>query len=103
MIDLFLIIAMVSAGVFMGAFFFVGLMWTIQTGFGMRHPGVWFLGSLVLRCSLTLLALYLISDGKWERVLLCLAGFIIARIILSRFYQIPHPPPKVTGDAENES
>jgi F1F0 ATPase subunit 2 len=45
----------------------------------------WFLGSLLLRTGIVLTGFYFVSGGHWDRLLTCLLGFIIARIIVTRF------------------
>jgi F1F0 ATPase subunit 2 len=40
----------------------------------------WFFGSLLLRMSIALAGFYFVSGGQWERLLLCLVGFVIARL-----------------------
>jgi hypothetical protein len=34
--------------------------------------------------SLTLAGFYLVSGGHWERLLLCLLGFVMARLLVTR-------------------
>jgi F1F0 ATPase subunit 2 len=46
---------------------------------------LWFFSSLILRLGITLFVIYYISRNHWERILICLLGFIIARIIIVRF------------------
>jgi F1F0 ATPase subunit 2 len=68
-----------AAGGALGAIFFAGLWWTVRKGVSSRHPALWFLGSLLLRMSLVLTGFYSVSGGHWDRLLLCLLGFIMAR------------------------
>jgi F1F0 ATPase subunit 2 len=70
------------AGVLLGTIFFGGLWWTIRKGLSSRQPALWFLGSLLLRMSITLVGFYFVSGGHWERLLLCLLGFVIARFVV---------------------
>jgi F1F0 ATPase subunit 2 len=46
--------------------------------------GALFLGSLLLRTSIALAGFYFVSGGHWERLLACLLGFVIARLIVTR-------------------
>ncbi len=71
------------AGVLLGAIFFGGLWWTVRKGLSSRRPSLWFLGSLLLRTGIVLAGFYLISDGRWKRLLACLLGFFIARFIVT--------------------
>ncbi|MDA3878655.1 MAG: ATP synthase subunit I [Halothiobacillus sp.] len=67
------------AGVGLGAVFYGGLWWTVCRGLASPKPALWFIGSLLLRTGVTLGGFYLVSDGLWQRLLLCLLGFVIAR------------------------
>jgi F1F0 ATPase subunit 2 len=81
-----LVLALVT-GVLLGAMFFGGLWWTIQKGVSFKQPALWFFGSLLLRTSITLAGFYFIARGHWERLLLCLLGFVMARLIVTRLTQ----------------
>ena len=68
-----------AAGVLLGAIFFGGLWWTVRKGVSSKQPALWFFGSLLLRMSIALAGFYFVSGGHWERLLLCLLGFVMAR------------------------
>ena len=70
------------AGAMFGAMFFGGLWWTVRKGLASPQSALWFTGSLPLRMSLALAGMYLVSGGHWERLLLCLLGFVMARLIV---------------------
>ena len=74
----------VVAGALLGVIFFGGLWWTVRKGVSAKHPALWFVGSLLLRMSITLTGFYFVAGGHWERLLMCLLGFIIARFIVTR-------------------
>ena len=73
-----------TAGVLLGAMFFGGLWWTIQKVVSSNHPALWSFGSLLLRTSVTLAGFYFIAHDHWERLLACLLGFVMARLIVIR-------------------
>ncbi len=73
-----------AAGVLLGAIFFGGLWWTVRKGVASRRPGLWFLGSLLLRTLFTLAGFYLAGRGHGERLLTCLLGFLVARLVVTR-------------------
>jgi len=75
--------AMVT-GVLLGVMFFGGLWWTVRKGFSSKQPALWFFGSLLLRISIALGGFYFVSGGHWERLLVCLLGFVLARLIVTR-------------------
>ena len=66
-------------GVLLGGVFFGGLWWTVRKGFGSKQAALWILGSLLVRTSIVLIGFYLIAGSHWERLLVCLLGFLIAR------------------------
>ena len=72
------------AGLLLGGIFFGGLWWTVRKSVSSQRPALWLLPSLLLRMSITLAGFYFVSDGHWQRWLLCLLGFIMARLILTR-------------------
>jgi len=77
------------AGVLLGAFFFGGLWWTVQRGLSSKRPAIWFFGSLLLRTSTAVAGFYFASGGHWERLLICLFGFFIARRVVIRLTKLP--------------
>jgi F1F0 ATPase subunit 2 len=70
------------AGLALGAFFFGGLWWTVRKGAPSKQPALWFFGSLLLRMSITLAGFYFIGRGHWQRLMACLVGFVLARLIV---------------------
>ena len=86
-----LVLALVT-GVLLGAMFFGGLWWTVQKGVSSKRPALWFFGSLLLRTSIALAGFYFIARGHWERLLVCLLGFVIARLIVTRLTRAAEKP-----------
>jgi F1F0 ATPase subunit 2 len=72
------------AGVLLGGVFFGGLWWTVRKALYSPLPAVWFLGSLLLRMGITLAGFYLVGQGDWRRLVTCLAGFVMARLVVMR-------------------
>ena len=70
-------------GVFLGAIFFGGLWWTVQKGLTSKWSALWFFGSLLLRTSIVLVGFYYVARGHWQRLLVCLLGFILARLAVT--------------------
>jgi F1F0 ATPase subunit 2 len=84
------ILALVLAvGVLIGAVFFGGLWWTVRKSASSRRPSLLFMGSLLLRMTVTISGFYLVSRGDWRRLLICLVGFQIARIAVMRLTGAP--------------
>lgn len=83
-----LVLAVVS-GFFLGTLFFGGLWWTVRKGMSAKQPALLFLGSTVLRAVVTVAGFYVVSDGHWQQMLACLAGFTVARFVVMRFSGAP--------------
>jgi F1F0 ATPase subunit 2 len=82
--DILTLILALMAGLILGGFFFGGLWWTVQKGLTSKYGGFWFLGSMLVRTGVVVAGFYFISGGIWQRLVACLAGFIIARFITLR-------------------
>jgi len=68
------------AGTVLGAVFFGGLWWTTRKGIASACPAIWFTGSLLLRMSIALTGFYFVAANHWPRLLVCLLGFVTARL-----------------------
>ena len=77
------------AGVLLGAFFFGGLWWTIRSSSPSQWSGMLFSASLLLRMAIAVTGFYLVSHGEWRKLVACLAGFLLARIAVTRLIRIP--------------
>ena len=82
MSNFLLLLMALAAGVFLGIIFFGGLWWTVRRGMASPRPGLWFLGSMVARTSIALVGFYLVSAGDWQRLIICLVGFVLARLLV---------------------
>jgi F1F0 ATPase subunit 2 len=82
-----LVVAWLGGGA-LGAIFFGGLWWTVRKGVSSQRPALWFLCSPPLRLSIALAGFYFVSDGHWERLLLCLFGFLLARFAAARLTRL---------------
>lgn len=85
-----------AAGLVLGATFFGGLYWTVRHGVSSRSPALWFFGSLVVRMSVALAGFYVVSDGHWQRLVACLLGFVLARLVVT---WLTRPPGQETSPA----
>ena len=79
-----MLLGILLAGWVLGLLFYGGLWLTTSRVLRSRHPVLWVLGGFVLRMALVLPALYWLSDARWERLLVCVAGFLIARPLVIR-------------------
>jgi F1F0 ATPase subunit 2 len=91
------------AGLLLGGIFFGGLWWTVRKGVSAKWPAMLFLGSLLLRTAVAVAGFYVVGAGHWQRLLVCLLGFVIARFIVTRLVGLPaehlDAPAKEVGHA----
>lgn len=79
-------------GGMIGVMFFGGLWWTVQKALSSTRPALWFFSSWLLRMSLALTGFHLVAGGHWQRLLICLLGFVMARPVVTRLTQYSVPP-----------
>ncbi|MEO6873467.1 MAG: ATP synthase subunit I [Opitutaceae bacterium] len=89
MSETFVLILAGTAGVGLGAIFFGGLWWTVRRGVASAQPALWFLGSALVRTAVALAGFYFVSGGQWRRLVVCLVGFIAARLVVARLTRPP--------------
>ena len=77
------------AGGGLGAIFFGGLWWTVRHGVSSQRPALWFFVSLLLRTGIALAGFYFVSGRDWERLIACLVGFVVARLMVTWFTRLP--------------
>jgi F1F0 ATPase subunit 2 len=77
------------AGAVLGTIFFAGLWWTIQRGVSSKQPAVLFFFSLLLRTGIALTGFYFVARGDWRRLLACLLGFFLARLLVTWLIRTP--------------
>jgi F1F0 ATPase subunit 2 len=80
----FMVLAFI-AGSALGILFFGGLWFTVKKAVAAKVPALWILSSFFLRISITLIGFYFVSSGNWKRLLVCVAGFIVARFFVIHF------------------
>ena len=95
-----LVLALVT-GLLLGVVFFGGLWWTVRKGVSSKQPALWFFGSLLLRTSIALAGFYFIACGHWERLLVCLLGFVMARLIVTRLTRAAEEPTSLAQEASH--
>jgi F1F0 ATPase subunit 2 len=86
------LLLVLGTGVLLGTIFFGGLWWTIQKGVSSKRPALWFSGSLLLRTSIAMAGFFFIARGHSERLLVCLVGFVSARLIVMRLTRAAEEP-----------
>lgn len=74
------------AGVLLGSMFFAGLWWTVQKAVSSKQPGILFAGSFMGRTILALGGFYFVGGGNWSRLVACLVGFVLGRMLVKRLF-----------------
>jgi F1F0 ATPase subunit 2 len=87
--DIVILLLSGMAGTALGGVFFGGLWWTVRIGLTVRHPALWFLASLLVRMSALLAGLYLVGGRHWDRLVACLIGFVLGRLIVTGLTRLP--------------
>ena len=84
-----------AAGLLLGAFFFGVLWWTVIRGVSSPRPALWFFTSMLLRMSVTLPGFCFVGGEDWRRWLVCLLGFVLARLAVKWVTRPPVEPHNV--------
>lgn len=101
--ETFVLITVLVSGVAIGILFFGSLWWTVHKGVSSRLPELWFFFSPVIRVSMVLAGFYFVTGGNWLRLLLCLTGFVVARIIVMLFTRTRQDPTSRITEASHAS
>jgi F1F0 ATPase subunit 2 len=92
-----------AAGVLLGLVFFGGLWWTIRKCLSSPYPALWFLGSQLLRTTIVLAGFFLVARGDWRKLLACVAGFVLARLIGTQLSHWANRPASLQQEAGHAS
>ena len=72
----------IFGGIFLGVLFFGGLWFTVRKGLNSKKPALIFMGSLIIRMGIVVMGFYYVGANSWQKMLACLGGFLIARIVI---------------------
>ncbi len=70
-------------GFVLGVFFYAGLWWTTRRVMIDAWSPLWFIASFLLRTVVVITGFYLVATPDWQNMLMCLLGFLIARLVVS--------------------
>ena len=84
------LVSVFAVGLALGAGYATMLWITVRRLPRMRYPAIELPVSAALRVVLPLAGLYLVMDGRWERLLIGLSGFVVARLIATRLAVRPN-------------
>ena len=68
-------------GALLGAFYLWALWMTTRRITTARRPALLMMASLLVRMAVLLGGFWLISDGRWERLVAALGGYLLARVV----------------------
>jgi F1F0 ATPase subunit 2 len=66
----------------LGIFYFTSLWFTVKKMAQAKHPVLIMIASGVARLTLVLVGFYFLIDSHWQRLLIAMVGFLIARSLL---------------------
>ncbi len=89
------LISVFAVGLALGAGYAAMLWITVRRLPRMRYPAIGLLGSAALRVALPLAGLFLVMDGRWERLLIGLLGFAVARFVATRLAMPVNSKPRL--------
>ena len=75
-----------AVGAMLGLLFYGGLWITVRVLMVTRYPIAITLGSLLFRTAAVLAGVLLVTRAQWQNAVACLAGFVIGRIVVSRYF-----------------
>jgi F1F0 ATPase subunit 2 len=82
--EVLLFVLALAVGAGLGIIYFGGLWLTVKRLPTARRPVLLTLLSFAGRLGVVLMGFYLIMDGHWERLIVCLLAFLAVRAILVR-------------------
>ncbi len=77
--DIINVIVIFLAGTALGVLFFGALWLTVKKAVTSKKPALLILLSFVFRITIVMVGFYFIAEGNWQRLLIALVGFVIAR------------------------
>ncbi|MCM4168074.1 ATP synthase subunit I [Arenibacter sp. H213] len=92
------------AGIILGVLFFGGLWYTVRIGLHSKRTTLIFIGSLIIRMAVVVIGFYYVGADSWQKMLACLGGFLIARILITRITKYDkQSKPTFIKEASNEN
>lgn len=96
----FILIGAFLAGVVLGGIFFGGLWLTVRRSLSSAGLSLWLIGSFTLRMAIALAGFYVVFAGDWQRLIACLLGFVLARLMVTRVLRARSPGKLVAAPGE---
>lgn len=94
-----------TGGLALGAVYLAALWLSVRRLTAVRHPSLWVLATAALRLAVVLIGFYWIGGMHWQQLLVCLAGFVVARLAISSWVRTngrnvsrPFKPSEIDAD-----
>ena len=102
--DIISLLPALFEGIVLGTIFFGGLWLTVRRGLHSKKSALVFSLSLILRLFITLSGFYFVGGGNWQKLLVCLAGFLAARIVILQITKKSvHPKTQIMKEVSYEA
>jgi F1F0 ATPase subunit 2 len=86
----FLNVAVFFWGAIFGLIYFGGLWLTVRRLGMVNHQALWMISSFFIRNLLVVAGFYPVVQYGWQPTLICLAGFILIRFVLTQRIKVPY-------------
>lgn len=90
--DIVPVVISVIAGGIAGIVFFGGLWVTVKRAVTMRQPALLMIASLIVRAAIVMAIFYVVSTGEFVRLAACMAGFLLVRAFIVRYFEVESKP-----------
>ena len=78
-------IALISTELFLRHYYFLAASGSpFKKDCVQKESALIFTGSFIIRMAIILVGFYFIGQNSWQKLLICLAGFLIARVVVTR-------------------
>lgn len=77
------------AGCIAGLAYYAGLWWTVRKATQVRHPAMLLTLSFLVRVTLLMLVFVLVMEDQWIRLVFCLLGFVVSRMVAVKKFGEP--------------
>ncbi len=86
------------AGALLGILFFAGLWWTVNQLQSSQHVALLFIISLLVRSTIVIAGFYFIIGKDWHNLVAGLFGFMLVRLITTRYIQLKQHTHSLNND-----
>ena len=90
------------AGVILGVFYFAGLWWTVRQLGSSQYIALLFMVSMLFRTGTVIVGFYFILGDNWLRLVVGLVGFMLVRVMATRYLRENQPTEPLTKQPLDE-